>query len=194
MIERRTKDKPELDEFFDGAREAQQDIGRLFEEVRHYAAPVNINPQPCNLVELIDETWKHMRLVRKKRTAELSHSHGNTRPECDACHTTLSQVFRNILENALAASKDPVEIEVKYSNEELNGEAAIRVAICDNGPGLTPEVRAQVFDAFYTTRTHGTGLGLAISKRIVEAHGGSIGVGDENSSGAEFIVILPLKK
>lgn len=194
MIERRTKDKPELKQFFDGAREAQRDIQRLFEEVRQYAAPVRINPRPCNLVEVIDKTWERLIPVRDERTARVVHSCGGTCTDCDACDTTLSQVFRNVLENALSACKDPVAIDVQYSNAELNGQPAIRVAFCDNGPGVRPELRDQVFDAFFTTKTHGTGLGMAISKRVVEAHGGTIGLGDQDDHGAKFIITLPIKR
>ena len=61
----------------------------------------------------------------------------------------------------------------------------------DNGPGFTPEQRAKVFQAFYTTKTKGTGLGLAICRRIIEAHEGRIVLGDQPDRGAEFILILP---
>ena len=48
----------------------------------------------------------------------------------------------------------------------------------DNGPGLDAEQRDKIFESFYTTKTRGTGLGMAIVKRIVEAHGGRVGVGE----------------
>ena len=103
-------------------------------------------------------------------------------------------MFRNIFENSFAVCEDPVEIDVEYSPTELAGEPALQIAVRDNGPGLTSEQRDRVFDAFYTTKTHGTGLGMAIAKRIVEAHGGSIVVGDRHDRGAEFIVTLPTEE
>jgi signal transduction histidine kinase len=99
-------------------------------------------------------------------------------------------VFRNILENALAACRDPVEIDVICSASVHNGQPALRVAVRDNGPGLSLEQRQRIFEPFFTTKTKGTGLGMAIARRIVEAHGGQIAVGDPGR-GAEIVITLP---
>ena len=61
----------------------------------------------------------------------------------------------------------------------------------DHGPGLGPEQKQRLFEPFFTTKTKGTGLGMAITKRIVEAHGGQIAVGEGAGPGAEIILILP---
>ncbi len=63
--------------------------------------------------------------------------------------------------------------------------------MADDGPGIAPEQRMKVFDPFFTTKSKGTGLGLAIAKRVVEAHGGQITVGDAPGAGAAFIITLP---
>jgi len=102
----------------------------------------------------------------------------------------LDQVFRNILENALAACRDPVRITVQCQATDLDGRPALRVSVRDNGPGLTPEQRQRIFEPFFTTKTKGTGLGMPIAKRLVEAHGGQIAVGAEGT-GAEILLILP---
>jgi signal transduction histidine kinase len=102
----------------------------------------------------------------------------------------LGQVFRNILENALAACHDPVEVTVTASAMTLEGQPAVRIAVRDNGPGLSPEQRRRIFEPFFTTRTKGTGSGMAIAKRIVEAHGGQIAVGPCQGRGAEIIITL----
>jgi signal transduction histidine kinase len=106
----------------------------------------------------------------------------------------LEQVFRNVFENALAACRDPVEITVSCAPASLDGQPALRVAVRDNGPGLSAEQRQRIFEPFFTTKTKGTGLGMAIARRIVEAHGGQIGVGDPVAAtgrGAEIVVTLP---
>ncbi len=103
----------------------------------------------------------------------------------------MHQVFRNILENSIAASPNPVRVSVTWVSSELNGAPALRVALRDNGPGLSAEQKEKVFDPFYTTRKRGTGLGLAITRRIVEAHDGQIAAGGNGSEGAEFVITLP---
>lgn len=87
----------------------------------------------------------------------------------------LSQVVMNLITNAIDAVKDcpePRWIEVHYrpALEWLD------ILIIDNGPGVSPENREKIMEAFFTTKGtgHGTGLGLSISKAIVEAHHGSL--------------------
>jgi two-component system nitrogen regulation sensor histidine kinase GlnL len=60
----------------------------------------------------------------------------------------------------------------------------------DNGPGIPEPMLARLFTPFATSKAHGTGLGLAISRRIVEAHGGRIEVGDGADGGARFTIRL----
>ena len=110
---------------------------------------------------------------------------------CDVDQFRLEQVFRNILENSLAACTDPVRIEVRCRPAAIESQPAVQVAVRDNGPGLNAEQRQRIFDPFFTTKTKGTGLGMAIAKRIVEAHGGGIAVGPSSGPGAEILVTLP---
>ena len=133
--------------------------------------------------------------MREGRNAELLEVSGGVAPRCIVDTFFIRQVFRNILENALAACKDPMQIEVEYAEAQIGKKAALRIAMRDNGPGLTPKERGKVFDAFYTTKTHGTGLGLAIVKRIVDAHGGTITVGlGTVVRGAEFLITVPRRQ
>ena len=103
----------------------------------------------------------------------------------------LEQVFRNILENALAACPSPVAVVVRCAETALDGRPALCVAVRDNGPGMTAEQRRRIFEPFFTTKTKGTGLGMAIAKRIIEAHGGQIAVGTGPAPGAEIVLTLP---
>ncbi len=81
-------------------------------------------------------------------------------------------------------------MELTCHEADLGGRPALRVAVRDNGPGLTEEQRRRIFEPFYTTKAHGTGLGMAIARRIIEAHGGTIAVGGAGP-GAEFVITLP---
>jgi signal transduction histidine kinase len=70
----------------------------------------------------------------------------------------------------------------------------VSVLIADNGPGIAPEHRENIFKPFFTTKTRGTGLGLWLTRRIVEEHGGSIRVRSRvlpGQSGTVFQVCLP---
>lgn len=66
------------------------------------------------------------------------------------------------------------------------------VEVIDRGAGLAPSILARLFEPFVTTKRTGTGLGLVIVRRVVEAHGGRIGVADRPGGGTAFRVELPL--
>ena len=67
-----------------------------------------------------------------------------------------------------------------------------RVAVCDRGPGIRPEIRDQVFEPFFTTRVNGTGLGLAIVKRLIELQDGTVRLSDREGGGTIAEVTLPI--
>jgi signal transduction histidine kinase len=70
-------------------------------------------------------------------------------------------------------------------------EFGIVITVEDSGGGIEPRNTGQIFDAFYTTKSHGMGIGLAICRSIIEAHGGRINVSPGNPNGCIFQVVLP---
>ncbi|MDH3712552.1 MAG: ATP-binding protein [Gammaproteobacteria bacterium] len=98
----------------------------------------------------------------------------------------LASVFANLADNALQARAQGLQLDVRV--EACDG--TVMFTFSDNGPGLTEQIAAQMFEAFFTTREEGTGLGLAVAKSVVEAHGGSIRH-DAQASGCRIIVELP---
>src|SRR5262249_37451939 len=138
------------------------------------------------------QAWTNLALRRQGRDAVLDDEAGGPDLCCSVDAFRLEQVFRNILENALAACADPVRIEVRGTTAELHGRPAVCVAVRDNGPGLDAEQAQRIFEPFFTTKSKGTGLGMAIARRIIEAHGGRIAVGNNRSGrGAEIRITLP---
>jgi two-component system, sensor histidine kinase FlrB len=94
----------------------------------------------------------------------------------------------NLCVNAIQACGAGGRIEVEA--EKAAGGVEIRVR--DNGPGMTPEVRARVFEPFFTTRAQGTGLGLAVVQSVVQAHRGTVDLASEPGKGSLFTLRLPL--
>ncbi|MEZ4461914.1 MAG: ATP-binding protein [bacterium] len=102
----------------------------------------------------------------------------------------LLQVLLNLFMNAfdaLAQTPQPC-VEVSW---ELTPESLVELTVCDNGPGISAEVREQIFEPFFTTKDpgEGTGLGLAIASRILEQFGGSIRL-EAGAAGAVFVLTL----
>jgi PAS domain S-box-containing protein len=183
--------RPEVADLLVRAKQAQEELLRLYENVREYAAPIRLNCAPCNLADVWRQAWSDQLPLQPKRSLGLHEQTDSADLACVADAFRLRQVFRNLLENALAACAGPVRVEVRCQEAEVEGRPALRVALRDSGPGLDAEQRQRLFEPFYTTRTRGTGLGLAIAKRLVEAHGGRIFIGDHAGPGAEIVILLP---
>jgi PAS domain S-box-containing protein len=190
MLAWEVPDRPKALELADRVQNALDDLLHLYEEVRQYAAPLKLALDWCDLEEIVQRSWQQTETVRHGRRADLEVARNSVDLHCQIDRASMGQVLHNILENALAASPEPVRIRVDWSDVELNGRPGLQIAVRDNGPGLTPEQRERIFEPFFTTKTHGTGLGMAIARRIVEAHQGRIAV-SPMPQGAEIVVTLP---
>jgi signal transduction histidine kinase/DNA-binding response OmpR family regulator len=107
--------------------------------------------------------------------------------------TRLKQILMNLIGNAIKFTPDGGKIELTAKRA---GDF-VRVEVRDSGPGIPPEERQRIFDAFYRLRksekgVEGTGLGLAITQRLVQLHGGELGVESELGVGSCFHFTLPL--
>lgn len=107
----------------------------------------------------------------------------------------LNQVFMNIIVNAVQATKEAArpagEALVRIATSQSDSSVLIEVE--DNGVGMNDEVKAHIFDPFYTTKEvgEGTGLGLSIVLGIINDHQGKIEVESEVGSGTKFLITLP---
>jgi signal transduction histidine kinase len=113
----------------------------------------------------------------------------------------VKQVLLNLLTNAIKYNKEHGEIFVTVTPlvEAESKDYLARIEVRDTGRGISPENQAHMFEKFYRAAdtagyTQGTGLGLAIAKRIVEAHGGEMGLHSELGVGTTFTFTLPAVK
>ncbi len=103
----------------------------------------------------------------------------------------MHQVAHNIILNAIEAAP-PTGGRINISTRYLPKEARVTLSIGDNGPGIPPEERDRIFDAFHSSKGHGgTGLGLAAAKKIVGELNGTIEVESTLGEGTTFHVKLP---
>ncbi len=105
----------------------------------------------------------------------------------------VEQVLRNLISNGIKYIQEGKEIQILWENQDRD----IVLKVIDNGPGISEEHHARLFERFYridrgrARETGGTGLGLAIAKHIMQSHGGSIEVRSSLGRGAEFICRFP---
>ncbi len=107
----------------------------------------------------------------------------------------LKQVLVNLLSNAhhaVAQTQGQRGVTVRSHVDRPRGRVCL--AVSDTGPGIPPEIRSRVFDPFFTTKPvgQGTGLGLSLCHAIVDAHEGSIRVGETSGTGTTMLVEIPI--
>ncbi|MEZ6079854.1 MAG: ATP-binding protein [Pirellulaceae bacterium] len=191
---------------------AKEDLHHLFEDLRNYAAPLRLECQRCSVANIWRQAWSGLESTRAGRDATLIEHIGGvsfqfeeesicnddrklearaTKLDCEVDAFRLEQVFRNLFENSLSACDDPIEITICCCDTWIDDRPALAIRVEDNGPGLTPDQRVRLFDAFFTTKQKGTGLGMAIAQRIMSAHFGTISVANADSGGACIELVLP---
>jgi PAS domain S-box-containing protein len=116
-------------------------------------------------------------------------------PQVRGSSGELRQVISNLLANAIDAVHNQGTIAITLGSLEQAGQTMFHILIEDDGPGISPEYRADLFEPFFTTKKDvGTGLGLWLTKEIVERHGGRIeDIPSVNGKpGATFRILLPV--
>jgi two-component system, LuxR family, sensor kinase FixL len=191
MLALEVEDRPEALELIASIQGAEDRLHRLFDDIRGYAAPIQLERDIYDMARVWRGVWEQLAPQRNGRQSLLREHTEGIELSSAVDLFSLERVFRNIFENSLAACRDPVEIDIHCSGAKIAGRSALQIAVRDNGPGLTSEQKQKIFNPFYTTKRQGTGLGMAIAKRIVEAHGGGIAVGNDGFPGAEILITLP---
>jgi signal transduction histidine kinase len=102
----------------------------------------------------------------------------------------MRRVFLNLTLNAVDAMPKGGTLTIASTRSGDN----VHITFKDTGEGMTTETLAKLWSPLFTTRAKGMGFGLPVAKRLVEAHGGSIGVETKVGKGSTFTVTLPIKR
>lgn len=188
MLALEVEDRPGALDLVRRTQHAQDQLRDLYEEVRQWAAPVNLLRERTNLAGVWREAWLQAMHPYGQRQLELRENVA-CEPICRVDAAKISQVFRNIFENAIEVSPNPGVVELHCELSSDSAKSELYISIIDQGPGLLPEQRTHMFEPFFTTKAKGTGLGMAIAKRIIMAHHGHI-VAD-SPKGARIAITLP---
>jgi len=164
-------------------------IERVVSALLELGRPREMRPEASPLgqilfraVDFVDAQARQKRIAIRRRATD---------PDpvilCDP--ELIYQVALNLLVNAVQILPDGGSIEIGLLPAR-DGYAGFEVH--DNGPGMTDEVRARVFEPFFTRREGGTGLGLTFVQRVVQEHRGRVSVESEMGRGTVFRISLPV--
>lgn len=182
-----TEDKEEYSQLASTIRSEVQRVNRIITQFLEFARPPRLDLRACDLGTLLAASLDVVRSQASMR--------GIAMPLItDAAMTVLAdrermtQVLLNIYQNAL----DAVEPGGMVKTVACRQGTRVAISIADNGHGMPEEVRKNIFNLYFTTKTSGTGLGLSIVHQIVNEHGGEIHVVSNEDGGSTFQILLPL--
>ncbi len=202
--------REDLPKLIDSMNEGVKRIKDISISLRTFSRADSDRPIPAQIHDGINTTimiLKHRLKGSNTRPAiQIIKEYGDL-PQVECYAGQLNQVFMNLLTNAIDAldesnigrsfteiQTNPNQIRIKTELSSDRQFAIIR--ICDNGIGMTEEVKSKIFDHLFTTKEvgKGTGLGLAIARQIVvEKHAGTLEVNSTLGQGTEFVISIPLK-
>ncbi len=192
------------EEFLDVIRQQADRCIMLTQRFLNYARPSRETWTFEDINTLLENIFFLFKIRCRSRGIRTSEDLASALPRTWVQSTQLQQVFYNLIMNAVHALEELPEgeglltIGTRLAVRDLgDGETpVVEIVVRDNGPGISPASREDVFEAFYTTKPQGqgTGLGLAICKRVTGQHGGRLELHSEEGEGACFTVSIPIRE
>lgn len=143
--------------------------------------------------DVVTTTGKLVALTAHEHSVEIAYALAASGDELDADRAGLRQIILNLVMNAIQAvtgQKEKREVRVVTRSEERS----VILEVSDNGPGIAPKIKKQLFRPYASSKVNGMGLGLAVCEEIVRSHGGQISLVENGLRGATFRVVLPCRQ
>ncbi len=147
--------------------------GQIIRRMRQFVARGESERQVENLAKLIEEASTLALVGVKEAGVKVAFIFDPRINFVLADKIQVQQVILNLVRNAIEAMQETTRRELTISTAEQS-DGMVEICIADTGPGIAPEIAAQLFQPFITTKPHGMGVGLSISRTIIEAHGGRL--------------------
>ena len=190
------KEKPDLEEIraiLADIRKDDRRAGHVISRMRSLLKRRSLELKSLDIAELLEEAISLAQPDARARRVFLTLQLREKLPAVRGDRVHLQQVLLNLILNGMdsmagvAASQRLLTVSAK-TNKEKN----VEVSVSDTGAGIATDKIERLFEPFFTTKTNGMGMGLAISQTIIEAHGGKIWGGNNETRGAVFFFTLPL--
>jgi two-component system sensor histidine kinase DctS len=181
---------PALDEIVSQAVRA----GEIIRRMRHFVGKGELQRQSLDLNDLVNEVLHFVTAEAREHDVRLHVELAADLPSLEGDGVQIEQVILNLLRNALEAIyEDPgPQPLLTVCTRRVGGN--VEVAVCDSGAGLRPDIAADVFEPFVTSKSAGLGMGLSICRSIIDAHGGRVWSTANPDRGMTFYFTLPLRR
>ncbi len=165
-----------------------EELKGLVNEFSSFARMPTSNPVPDDINQIIKES---VSLYKEAQNVSITFKDSKELPQLPVDRDQMKRVLINLLDNAIDATdgKGEIVLDTDYKKED----EIVRIEVADNGKGIQPDHKMQLFEPYFSTKKHGTGLGLTIVNTIINDHKGLIRVEDNEPRGTRFIIELPVK-
>jgi two-component system sensor kinase FixL len=177
---------PMLREAVNQAAEQALRAGQVIRHLREFVSRGESERHIESLPKLVQEASALALVGAKEKGVRVGFRLDPDAPLVLADRIQIQQVLLNLIRNAIEAMQDVERRELVVATRAIPEEDQVEVRVEDTGPGLAPEVAAQLFQPFVTTKKHGMGVGLSICRTIVESHGGRIAAEARPGGGTVF--------
>jgi signal transduction histidine kinase/integral membrane sensor domain MASE1 len=181
---------PALNEHLTRITEAGEQAANLAGQLLNFSKERHVAPHPIDINHLARRALELVRAALPANIVFQAELDDDAELLILADETQLQQVLMNLCLNARDAMPRGGLLRVEIAPEA----DMVRLSVHDTGEGMTKEVRAHIFDPFFSTKEDGTGLGLVVVRRIVERYAGRVEVWSQPGQGSRFDVWLPLVK
>ncbi len=168
-----------------------RDLENVVNDILNFSRDTRVKFSKIRISSIIDEALEFFRDELKGGRIEVLKEFDMDADDINADPQQIKQVFINLFSNSFEAMKEKGRLVIKTYGLKHRDTPHVAIEVSDTGGGIPPEMVANIFNPFFTTKVKGTGLGLAIVHRIVENHNGSIDVWNRPGDGVSFIVRLP---
>ncbi len=169
----------------DKAAEQALRAGQIIRRLRDFVARGESERRVENITKLVEEASALALVGAKDQGVRVSFSLDPAAQLVLADKVQVQQVLLNLIRNAIEAMAESDKRELAICVRPVEDEM-VAVSVTDTGSGIAPEMRAQLFQPFVTTKRQGMGVGLSISRTIIESHGGRIWAEANPSGGTVF--------
>jgi two-component system, LuxR family, sensor kinase FixL len=164
--------------------------GEIIRRLRGFVARGELDRRPEAMAKLIEEASALALVGAKELGVRVDLGLDPVVRLVEVDRVQIQQVLLNLMRNAMEAmeTSDRRELSLRVGATE----GMLQVTVADTGPGVSPEVAAQLFQPFITTKADGMGIGLSVCRTIVEAHGGRLWMEPNPDGGTLFHFTLPI--
>jgi two-component system sensor kinase FixL len=190
LLEAARPDLARIRQALDLAAQQTMRSGEIIRRLRGFVARGEVDRRPEAMARLIEEASALALVGAKELGVRVDLGLDTVVPPVEVDRVQIQQVLLNLMRNAMEAmeASDRRELSVRVGATD----SMLQVSVADTGPGVSPEVVAQLFQPFITTKADGMGIGLSVCRTIIESHGGRLWMEPNPDGGALFHFTVPI--